>query len=59
MEEGDVQVLSALARSLVDETYTLLAYLSEGIGYAILDAEGHVVHTLVTLVEPFLDGALR
>ena len=58
MQEGDVQLLGTLARLLVDETNALLADLSQCVGYAILDAECHVVNTLVALVEPLLDGAL-
>ena len=58
VEEGDVQALCTLAGSLVDETNTLLADLGKAIGHAVLNAEGHMVHTLVALVEPFLDGAL-
>ena len=58
MQEGNVQTFSALTRLLVDEAYTLLADLSKSFGYTILHTEGYMVNTLVTLVEPFLNGAL-
>ena len=59
MQEGDVQVLSTLTRSLVDQTYALLADFCQGIGYSVLNAESHMVNTLVALVEPLLNRALR
>ena len=59
MQEGDVQLLCALARLLVDETNALLADLSQCVGYAVLYAECDVVYTLVALVQPLLNGALR
>ena len=59
MQESDVKALGTLARSLVNEADTLLANLSQGIGYAILNTEGNMVNTLVTLVEPLLNSALR
>ena len=58
MQEGDVETLGTLAGLLVDEAHTFVADLSQGIGHPILNAEGYMVHTLVTLVEPFLNGAL-
>ena len=57
MEEGDVQVLCALAGSLVDEAYSLLVAFGQGVAHAVFDAEGHVVYSVVAFVEPLLDGA--
>ena len=58
MEEGDVQALSTLTRLLVDEAYALLGYFCQTFSHTVLNAECHVVNTLVALVEPRLDGAL-
>lgn len=58
VEEGYVEVLGALARCLVYEAYALAVALGQCLGHAILDAEGHVVHAVVALVEPFLYGAV-
>ena len=58
VEEGDVELLGTLARSLVDEADALAVALCQSIGHTVLNAESHVVHTLVALVEPLLDGAL-
>ena len=58
VKEGNVQTLSALARFLIDEADTLLADLSQSFGNSVLYAESYMVHTLVALVEPLLDGAL-
>jgi len=58
MEEGDVQPLSTLAGSLVNQTDTLLRNFSEGIGNAVLNAEGYVMNALVAFVNPLLDSAL-
>ena len=59
MQEGDVQLLSTLARLLVNQTDTLSTNLSQRIGYTVLDAESYMVNTLVALIKPLLDGALR
>ena len=59
MQEGNVQAFGTLARFLVDQAHALLRYYGETLGHTVLYAEGHVVHTLVALVEPLLDGALR
>ena len=58
VQESDVQTLSALAWSLVDETDAFLADLGQSLGYTVLYAECYMVHTLVALVEPLLDGTL-
>ena len=58
MQEGDVQTLSALAGSLVDQANALLADLSQCVSNTVLDAECYVVNTLVALVEPLLDVLL-
>ena len=58
MQEGDVQLLSTLARLLVNQTDTLSTNLSQRIGYTVLDAESYMVNTLVALIKPLLDGAL-
>ena len=58
MEEGNVEAFGALAWSLVNEADALLADLGQSFGYTVLNAEGYVVHALVALVEPLLDGAL-
>ena len=59
MQESDVQVLSTLARFLVNQTDTLLADFSKCVGNTIFYAECHMMYTFVALVKPFLNGALR
>ena len=59
VKECDVQSLGALTWSLVDEANALLVTLCKCIGSAVLNAECHMVHSLVAFVEPLLDGAFR
>jgi hypothetical protein len=59
MQEGNVQTLGTLARLLVNQTHALLRYLGEAFSHTVLYAESYVVYTLIALVEPLLDGALR
>ena len=58
MQEGDVQTLSTLTGSLVNQADTLLTHFCQCVGHTVLYAESHMVYTLVALVEPFLNGAL-
>ena len=58
MEEGDVQPLSTLTGLLVDQAHALLRYFCQTFGNTVLNAECHMVNTLVAFVEPLLDGAL-
>ena len=59
MQKGDVQVFRPFSWSLVNQAYSFFAYFRQCVGHSVLDAEGHVVHAMVSLVEPFLDGAFR
>ena len=58
MQECDVQTLGTLAGLLVDEAHTLFTDFGESTGHTVLNAESYVMHTLVALVKPFLNGAL-
>jgi hypothetical protein len=59
MQESNVQALGTLTRLLVNQANALLRYFSETVGYTVLNAESNMMYTLVALVEPLLDGALR
>ena len=59
MQESDVEVLCALAWSLVDKAYALFVTLCQSIGNTVLYTESNVVNTMVALIEPLLYGALR
>ena len=39
VEERDVEAVGSLARSLVDDADTLLLYLGQSVGHAVLDSE--------------------
>ena len=57
VQEGDVQLLGSLAGCLVDQANAQAVAFGKCVGHAVFDAEGHVMNTVVTFVEPFLDGA--
>ena len=58
MQESNVQALGTFARSLVDEADAFLVAFSQRVGHAVLNAESHMMHTLVAFVKPLLYGAL-
>ena len=58
VKEGNVHGVSALAGSLVDKADACSVSLSDSVGYAVLNAECHVVHALAALLEISSDGAL-
>ncbi len=58
MKECDVQTISTITGSLVDETNTLSIAECECLSYAILNLECYVMNTLATIVEELLNGAL-
>src|SRR5574344_368145 len=59
MKECDIEILGTLAWSLVNQAQSLFITLCQCIGNAILNTESHMVNTMVALVEPLLDCALR
>lgn len=57
MKECDVQAVSAVAGSLVDETDALAVAHSESFAHTILNLEGNMVNALAAIVEELLYGA--
>ena len=56
MEESDVEAVSALSGSLVDEADALLVAHGEGLAHAVFHLEGHVVNATAAVVQVLLDG---
>ena len=50
VQERDVQLLSALTGSLVNQTHTLRLTLSQSFSHAVLNSESDMVNTLVSLI---------
>ena len=57
MQEGNLKTIGPLAGSSIDEADAFLIALSQRIGYAILNAECHMVYALVAFVQPLLNSA--
>jgi hypothetical protein len=57
MEESDVEAVSALSGSLVDEADALLVAHGEGFAHTVFHLEGHVVNATTAVVQVLLDGA--
>ena len=57
MQESNLQTVSALAGSLVDEADTLAVALSESFSHAVLDAESDMMNAATAVVEILLNSA--